>query len=181
MAERVKTMVGAAAAWWREPLAYAALAALLIAGALVLEHGFSYLPCELCHWQRYPYYVLLVVGLPYAGLRLAGRTTAIAERAMLALAGLAFLASGAIGAYHAGVEWHWWAGPGRCTGLGTLPDDPEALMAMLGKVKVIPCDEPALTILGLSLAAWNAMIGIAVGIGAVAAALPERKGGARDG
>ncbi|RMF72581.1 MAG: disulfide bond formation protein B [Alphaproteobacteria bacterium] len=151
----------------RDPASYLLIAAALIIAVLVMQYGFGYVPCELCYWQRYPYYALLAVGLAYLGQRLVGRTTAGMDRAMLTLAGVAFLASGGIGLYHAGVEWHWWPGPGRCSGLGELPDDPDALMAMLGKVRIVPCDEPAVTILGLSLAAWNAVIGVSVGVTAL--------------
>ena len=159
----------------RDPASYLLLAAGLIVTVLVMQYGFGYLPCELCYWQRYPYYALLAVGLPYLALRLAGRAGPRWDRAMLLLAGLAFLASGAIGLYHAGVEWHWWPGPGQCSGMADLPADPDAMMAMLGRAKIIPCDQPALVILGLSLAGWNAVIGIGAGLLALVGSLGCRR------
>ncbi len=159
----------------RDPASYLVLMAGLIVTVLVMQHGFGYLPCALCYWQRYPYYALLAVGLPYLALRLAGRAGARWDRPMLLLVGLAFLASGMIGFYHAGVERHWWAGPGQCSGTGDLPMDPDAMMAMLGRAKIVPCDEPALVILGLSLAGWNAVIGITAGLLALIGSLGCRK------
>ena len=49
------------------------------------------------------------------------------------------------------------------------------MMAMLGRAKIIPCDEPALVILGLSLAAWNAVIGMTMGLIALVEGLRYRK------
>ncbi len=159
----------------QDPASYLLLAAVLIVAVLVMQYGFGYLPCELCYWQRYPYYALLAVGLLYLAGRLAGRAGPQWDRAMLLLAGVAFLASGAIGVYHAGVEWHWWRGLSQCSGMTELPADPEAIMAMLGRTKIVPCDEPALLILGLSLAAWNAAIGVVVGLTALIQGVRRRE------
>jgi disulfide bond formation protein DsbB len=70
---------------------------------------------------------------------------------------LALIWAGSVifGVYHSGVEWKWWPGPTTCTGssgLSTgLPD--------LTK-PVVMCDTPAVRILGLSLAGWNAVISL---------------------
>ncbi len=160
----------------RDPASYLLLAAVLIVTVLVMQYGFGYLPCALCYWQRYPYYALLAVGVAYLAGRLAGWTGPRWDRTMLLLAGLAFLASGAVGVYHAGVEWRLWPGPGRCSGMVDLPADPDAMMAMLGHARIVPCDEPALVIWGLSLAAWNAVIGIAAGLMALILGLRFRDG-----
>ena len=92
-------------------LAMGALALALILGAL----GFQYLdglpPCEMCMWQRYPHIAAASIGL---GGGLVVRSGAIDSRLGTPLAVLATLLvalSGAIGVYHAGVEWHWWKGP----------------------------------------------------------------------
>ena len=89
--------------------ALGALALALIVGAL----GFQYIahmpPCEMCHWQRWPLIAAAVVGL-------VGGAVVKDARPVAALAILLVAASGAIGAYQAGVEWHWWPGPQACTG-----------------------------------------------------------------
>jgi disulfide bond formation protein DsbB len=81
------------------------------------------------------------------------------------LAALLIALSGAIGAYHAGVEWHWWPGPQSCTGpafhYGGGPLDLNA--------PVVVCDMAAWRLFGLSLAGYNALISFA--IAAVAAIL----------
>ncbi len=129
------------------------IAVATILGALLFEY-FGFLPCELCLLQRWPYYVAII--LAAVGLGMAGsvpKTTSF----FLALLGIVFLCSTIFGIYHAGVEWKFWAGPDTCTGGGGLtiglPD--------LSKPAVM-CDEPALRILGLSLAGWNAIISLAL-------------------
>ncbi len=132
-----------------------AIATASIAGALIFE-SFGFTPCELCLKERIPYYA----AIPIAALAalFAGRGH---ERLLpAAFAGLALivLASAGFGAYHAGVEWGFWPGPKECSGvLGRAPTV-EAFLSQLQSAKAVRCDAPALRILGLSLAGWNAVI-----------------------
>jgi disulfide bond formation protein DsbB len=135
------------------------VAAATVGGALVFEHGYGYVPCKLCLQQRLPY---------YAGLPLALATALAPSRGpwlRLGLAGLAllFLASAALGAYHAGVEWGFWLGPSDCGGgagapAGTMAD----FMKSLNDIHVVSCTEAAWRFFGLSLAGWNAVISLAL-------------------
>lgn len=130
-----------------------------IAGAWIFEH-YGYLPCELCLKQRWAYYA----GVPLAlvVLLLAPHNPGLA-RSGLALLAVLWLGSMVFGIYHSGVEWKWWPGPSTCTAQagfsGGLPD--------LSKPAVM-CDEPALRILGLSLAGWNAVISLGLALVAFA-------------
>lgn len=118
-----------------------AVPALLLAGAYVSEYGFGLFPCEMCWWQRWPHFA--AVGLALASFLLPPK------KLWVALAALAISASGFIGAFHAGVEYHWWDGITNCTGT----PDPFAL-------NVVRCDEAAWRFLGISLAGWNALLSI---------------------
>ena len=90
--------------------AQARLAALLLPSALMLGAlGSQFIgglfPCEMCHWQRWPHEAAIALALfafPLGDKR--------AGRIVLALAIVAILVSGAIGVFHAGVEYHWWQG-----------------------------------------------------------------------
>jgi disulfide bond formation protein DsbB len=132
-----------------------AIAVASIAGAFVFE-ALGYAPCELCLKERIPYYA----AIPFAGIAVlfaARGATAFLRAAFVALA-LIFTASAIFGAYHAGIEWGFWPGPAECSGpLGHARSTAEFLK-QLQSVKVARCDAPALRILGLSLAAWNALI-----------------------
>jgi disulfide bond formation protein DsbB len=121
--------------------------ALLLAGAYLSQYGFKLFPCEMCWWQRYPH---------FAAVALALVSTVVAPKRMwIALAALAILASGLIGAFHAGVEYGWWEGLTACTSTVAAGGDPlEAIM----NAPLIRCDVAPWTLAGISLAGFNAII-----------------------
>ena len=154
---------------WRKPeqlvfLFLVACAAVLLI-ALGLEYLGGYMPCELCLKERYAYYAGIPLAIGASALIGAGRPPLAAL--LIGLAGLGLLANAGLGLYHAGVEWHWWAGPSTCTGGAPLATTPEEMLKALQNQKVVRCDQPALTVLWLSLAAWNVPVGL--GLAAVAA------------
>jgi disulfide bond formation protein DsbB len=132
-----------------------------IGGAWFIEIVLGVKPCPLCLEQRSPYYA----GIPVALLAffLADRTPQLV-RALLGLTAIIFLIGSGMGAYHAGVEWGFWKGPADCTGPVPTAAAMSDFLKSLDTVKVIRCDEVAMRIFGLSLAAWNVLIagGIAV-------------------
>jgi disulfide bond formation protein DsbB len=138
---------------YRIALALGALSLALMLGAW----GFQYLgglpPCEMCMWQRYPHLAAIAVGL---GGGLLVRFGLLDRRygAPLAMLAIVLVAlSGALGVYHAGVEWHWWKGPSTCTGGPFVgPLDLNA--------KVVMCDVAAWRLFGLSLAGYNAIVSL---------------------
>jgi len=144
----------------KRPAGAVALAILLgagatIAGAWSLE-ALGYLPCELCLLGRKPYYLGIGVAALCVALSARGRDD-LARKGLPLLAPI-FLAGAAIAAYHAGVEWKLWPGPPDCTGAMARPLSHADFLARLKLVKPIRCDEPALLLLGLSLAAWSALL-----------------------
>jgi disulfide bond formation protein DsbB len=138
--------------------------------------GFQYLarmpPCELCLWQRWPHVGAVVVGFGGPLLIRAGLLERGAARGVAALAALLIAISGAIGVYHAGVEWHWWPGPQSCTGPAFhYTGGPLDLNA-----PVVLCDIAAWRLFGLSLAGYNALVSFAIaGLGATLLARSGRK------
>jgi disulfide bond formation protein DsbB len=82
----------------------------------------------------------------------------------------AFAANAALAAYHAGVEYHWWAGPTACTGGLTGPLDVNDLVNTVNSAKVVRCDEVQLKLAGLSLAGWNVVASAALAVYAALAA-----------
>lgn len=131
-------------------LAVFGLSAAALGLAYVAEYGFGFHPCEMCYWQRIPFAVLMVLSLAAFFLpRFAG--------ALLWLCVAVFAASAALGAFHAGVEWRWWQGPGECSaniGPGMSMED---ILRQIHGAPAVSCTEPALRILGLSMAGWNAL------------------------
>jgi disulfide bond formation protein DsbB len=136
-------------------------AALVVGGALVSQYGFGLQPCVLCLYQRWPYYIIVALGLVAWPLT-AGRPGL--RRFILALIGLIFLVGAGIALFHVGVESHWWEGTAECG--GNLPDanSIDALRAQLLATKPVRCDEPALVVLGLSMAGWNMLAALALAL-----------------
>src|SRR5690242_15362503 len=86
------------------------LPAALLAGAWGFQLIGGLVPCEMCHWQRWPHYAAVVLAA------LAFVVPGMSERrALVWLAALGIAISGAIGVYHAGVEYQWWQGATECT------------------------------------------------------------------
>ncbi|TKD52905.1 disulfide bond formation protein B [Sphingomonas baiyangensis] len=129
-----------------------AVPATLIAGALLSQHVGGLYPCEMCLWQRWPHYAAIVLAL--GAFLVAG-----AARTLVWLAALAIAASGAIGVFHAGVEYGWWEGITACTSTVAMPADGDLLGAILA-APMIRCDVAQWELLGISLAGWNALFSL---------------------
>lgn len=129
-------------------LAFAIPAALLIA-VYVGQYGFDLYPCEMCWWQRYPH---------FAAAALAGLAFAVPGQArpLVALAALAILVSGLIGAFHAGVEHGWWEGITACTA-NAVAGSEDPLNAILN-APIVRCDQVQWSLFGISLAGYNFLV-----------------------
>jgi disulfide bond formation protein DsbB len=119
--------------------------AALLAGAYIGQYAFGLYPCELCWWQRYAHFAALALALV--------SVVAAPKRLWIALAGLAILVAGLLGAYHAGVEYKWWEGVTTCSSTAAGNSLEDILNAPL-----IRCDEPQWTLFGISLAGFNFLI-----------------------
>ena len=122
----------------------------LLGGALLSQYAGGLYPCEMCYWQRWPHGAAILLALG----ALATRSYPSATRSLTLLAAVAVAVSGAIGVFHAGVEYGWWEGITRCAtaGGGTLED--------IMSVPLVQCDQVQWSFLGLSLAGWNAVISL---------------------
>lgn len=126
-----------------------------IGGAWFIEIVLGVKPCPLCLEQRIPYYA----GIPVAfAAAFAAKSYPKMSRALLALTAMIFLIGAGMGAYHTGVEEGLWKGPADCTGPIPQAAAMGDFLKSLETTRVIRCDEVAMRIFGLSLAAWNALI-----------------------
>ena len=126
----------------------------LLGGALAFQYIGGLQPCEMCLWQRWPHVAALCLALLAWTLR--------HNRRVLVLAGVSLLAGAAIGYYHAGVEYHWWAGPAACTAqamTGSVADITRMVLA----TPLILCDAAAWTLFGVSMAGYNALLSTLIG------------------
>jgi disulfide bond formation protein DsbB len=135
--------------------------AVTILGALYFQYVLGLKPCPLCLEQRYAYYITIALAaLIFMGLS-GGASRKVLLAAMAVMAG-AFLWNAGLGVYHAGVEWHWWAGPQDCSGQLDNLGSGGNLMKQLESINVVRCDEAAWRFLGLSLAGYNVLISLAL-------------------
>lgn len=129
---------------------------LLLAGAWGSQLLGGLIPCEMCHWQRWPHYAaVLVAGLSFL---VAGRSS---RASLVLLAAVLIAISGAIGVAHAGVEYHWWNGFTACTSLVSMAGQTAAqrLDSILG-APMVRCDAAQWTLGGISLAGFNAIFSL---------------------
>ncbi len=128
--------------------------ATMMAGALGSQYIGGLQPCEMCYWQRWPHDAAIVLAL----FAFAVRHTP-AQRIFTVLGAVAILSSGAIGGFHAGVEYGWWQGLTQCSqppgaGSGNFMTD-------IMKAPLIRCDQAQWTLFGISLAGYNFLISVA--------------------
>jgi disulfide bond formation protein DsbB len=139
-------------------LAKARLLALALPSALMLGAlGSQYIgglpPCEMCYWQRWPHEIAIVLALFAFAVRHEGR-----QRLLVIAAALAILASGAIGAFHAGVEYGWWQGLTQCS-RPPGADGGDFIKNIMAS-PLIRCDQAPWSLFGISLAGYNAIISV---------------------
>lgn len=129
---------------------------LLLAGAWGSQLIGGLVPCEMCHWQRWPHYAAVLVAA-FAFI-VPGRSSKVT---MIVVAAALIAISGLIGVFHAGVEYHWWEGVTACstmaTGEGVSTDE---MLRRLLAAPVIRCDAAQWTLLGVSLAGYNAILSL---------------------
>ena len=125
----------------------------LLGGAYYFQYVVGLAPCTMCYWQRWPHMVAIVAGLcalaAYARPRLA--------LVLLMVAISALFVTAAIGVYHVGVEYRWWAGPQTCSGNIPVGLTAEQLKKYLFGARMVRCDETAWSMWGISMAGWNAI------------------------
>lgn len=175
----------------RWPLAAAAGSGLILAGAYAFEIFGDYPPCPLCVAQRWVHIWIVVAGVagflaalilrrPDAQLVKTGASTmrgwfrtrlqalyalyqapgALARAACALVAGLAGWSLWEA-ARHAGMEYGFWTidcQPADASGVTV-----DTLLNSLNSAQnVVPCDEAAWTLLGLSMAGYNALFSAAL-------------------
>lgn len=130
------------------------LPALLLAGAWGSQMFGGLYPCEMCHWQRWPHYVAVV-------LAALGFLLPRARWPLVVLAALAIAVSGVIGVMHAGVEYHWWSGFTACTSTVDMTGlDASARLRVILAAPLVRCDQAQWTLGGVSLAGFNAIFSL---------------------
>ena len=146
-----------------------AFVGLLVASIAILGGAFAFQfiggldPCALCLWQRYPYAV--IIGLAGIGFGLSRAGVKHSQLAILmGLCALAFLIDAGIAGFHFGVEQKWWGGLATCTGTTSGLASTDELLSKLLVAPVIRCDDISWLMFGISMAGYNFLIALALGL-----------------
>lgn len=134
---------------------YTAVAAFCALGvAYFAQYVLQMTPCELCLWERWPYRIVVVLGI------IAALTRPKTAKFLIRLAGLTMLADAVIAFVHVGVEQHWWKSP--------LPECNATLIpgAPLPLTPATPCDRPAYLVhsLPISMAQMDLVVALAFAV-----------------
>lgn len=139
------------------PLLLALASGGLLAAASVFEHGLGLAPCEMCLWQRWPHWAVVVLGV-------VGLIWWRATRPILALMAIALAVSTGLGFWHFGVEMAILPGLTACGGGIDFGGTPGTVLDSLLAAPPIRCDIVAWSFLGLSLAGWNGVCSLILAI-----------------
>jgi len=132
-----------------------AASALALLTAYIAEYGFGLKPCNLCLWQRVPYFLSGALGLAALGMSPGGLRTGL-----MAIAGLSFLGGAVVAGHHVGVEQGWWGSVASCGGELPLSMSAGDLRAALSAPPDPACDAPTWVMLGVSAATWNLLLSL---------------------
>lgn len=127
----------------------------LLGGALGSQYIGGLHPCEMCYWQRWPHGAAILL----AAIALTRQAGSSMTRLFTLLAASAIAVSGAIGAYHAGVELGVFEGVTSCTTVAKAATTAE-LLEQLMKVPLVRCDQVQWSLFGISMAGWNAVLSL---------------------
>ena len=153
--------------WLWVALLFSALAPLAI--ALYYEHVLEVVPCEICYYERIPYYLLLLLSCIAMFLTWSPhkkRTKRETEKetnflkpqhqcALLCLAALLCVCGVGISLFHVSVEQHWIEHNCSVSNGVPLTDDMDEYYAMLEAVETPPCSVVQLSFLGISMSMWG--------------------------
>lgn len=149
------------------PIFMALIAAAALGMALISQYVFGLEPCILCIIQRYPYGIVIALGV--IGFLVAGKSKKIVS-GIMGLIGISFLANSVFAFYHTGVELHWWKSfLEGCAVPEMIGDMDEVLAQIQNRTKAVRCDEIpwADPIFNLSMANYNVLFCFTLGVIAI--------------
>ena len=134
-----------------------AIISLTIISTFVIQYWLGHQPCKLCLYERIPYFlsILLITKILFIKKY---------EKITFLILSLVFISSAALAFYHFGIEQGFFSEPLVCE-TGTLSEtkSKEQLLEQL-KQNSISCKNVSFKILGLSLAAINAIFSLVLSV-----------------
>lgn len=121
-------------------------------GAYAVEYILRLPPCELCIYQRYCYYVLIIFSA--IGLMVTN------NKKFLSFIFIILLSACAISGYHSGVERGIFTATPTCASQVDISDNLSVneIKDRLYSKPVASCERAALKVIGLSMSEWNFLL-----------------------
>lgn len=119
-------------------------------------------PCILCLYERIPWFITGALMLVTILMQFSGPV----RRGILLAAALVMLAGAGLGGYHVGVEQAIFQPPTTCSAT-TTPGTLNELKALLETTMPPRCDEITWQLFGISMAGYNALASLAMGLAAL--------------
>ncbi len=160
MSVSLGTLAGARAL----PVAILVVSMGAIASAFTAQYVFGLEPCVLCLYQRVPYAITGALAALAIFLSARGQ----ASRWLVIACGAVFMAGSALAFYHVGVEQHWWGSVAACGGELSSGVNVKDLTSQLASQPRRPCDQVDWTLFGLSMAGYNSLASLGLGVAAIA-------------
>jgi disulfide bond formation protein DsbB len=159
------------------PLVLLAVSGATLGAALLFQYAGGYAPCVLCHYQRWPH--IAVIALAALAFLIWRRRATGQPAGFVFVCAATLLAGLGVSLYHVGVEQGVFAGPTSCSNVVAGALSVEELRERLTAAPIVRCDEVVWSLLGLSMAAWNALICFALAGYAIIMALRKILGANR--
>ena len=151
---------------WRAPAVLAAGGVGALGSALFMQHVVGLQPCIMCIYQRWPYAIMVLLGLATLAF---GRNRRV-RVGLLGLIVVAMVVDCGLAVTHVGIENHWWAGSAGC-GVPPPAASFEELRARMMEAPVVRCDIVVWTLFGISMAGYNIIITLVLAVFAALAAI----------
>ena len=145
---------------YSKPLFLTLAAFLSLLSGFVAEHFFKLRPCSLCLFQQYVFMAICLIGcaailLPF----LRGHTKKIS----LFLA-ILYVINAGIAFYQVAVEHHWVEPPTQCQNKKLSGNSIEEMREQLLNTETVRCDHVQWSLFGISMAGYNALYCLFLGI-----------------
>lgn len=147
-----------------KPIEFLALiSCCLLLIVLIMEHIFNILPCKLCNYQRYPYYLIFFISFLYLALKTKISQEQKLKQSLLLICLFLSISNIFISLYHVSIEHNWLSKTINCaTNASDFEDETSLLNHLTGK-QAVSCDVAAFKII-FTLSEWNLIISLLLSV-----------------
>lgn len=149
---------------------FGGLSAAALGLAFMAQYGYGLAPCILCLYQRWPFAVIIAMSVLSS---LLIKKCPKAATWVLGFISLTFFTNTVFAFYHTGVERKWWPSFLEACTIPKMEGNIADVLAKIQTAPIVRCDEIPWTdpVLGLSMANYNVVFCLILGILALYAAI----------